>query len=141
MIDDIVYRARPWLVTLVLHNWPVLLYAAAIPWVAIYALWRPGRRPLLLLYGLATLALAFEYEKHGLSVMRETTSYLFPLSSASAVRRVSQMLLLDVMPLAMRVAGAALVLLAAIWPLFAGRSAAGARRGTAGAPDALRTRP
>jgi hypothetical protein len=99
-MDGCLYRARPWAITLVLHNWPVMLYAVGIACAAVNAYLAPNRRRLLLLFGLLTLAFAFEYEKHAVPALRGTTNYLFSLEFNPAPRRASQVILLDLAPIA-----------------------------------------
>jgi hypothetical protein len=110
-MDEFLYRARPWVVTLIAHNWPIMLYAVLTPWAAIYAYLRPSRRRLSLVYGLVVLACVFEYQKHAIPVLRDTTDYLFSLETNPGMRRVSQFTLLDVAPVAAY--GLGLVLVAA----------------------------
>ena len=113
-MDDFLFRARPWAITLVLHNWPLIVYSALVPLAALRAYLRPTRRALLLLYGLAILALAYEYQKHGVGVARETASYLFSAEANPELRRASQLVLTGVLPLATHLVGLALLVLSAV---------------------------
>ncbi len=115
-LEDFLYRARPWSITLVLHNWPIMLYSIAILGLAVRTYLRPSRRSLLALYGLWILALAYEYEKHGVSTAIETASYLFSASANPELRRLSQFVLLYALPSASRVVGIALLLLSVVLP-------------------------
>jgi hypothetical protein len=103
---DFLYRAEPWARTLVQHNWPIFLLSVLVILTGIQAYWRPSRPALLRLYGCLVLALAFEYQKHLVPVMVETTDYLFSEDTNPAVRSLSQLVLVDALPLAIYAWGA-----------------------------------
>ena len=130
-MDDFLYRAKPWAITLVLHNWPIILYSAAIPIAALLAYLRPTRRRLLLLFGLLVLALAFEYQKHGVGVVESTIGYLFSEYANPAARRISRLVLVQALPWLLHALGLALLLAAAL----------GARAAGPSAPPAVGSRP
>jgi len=111
-MDEIVYRAQPWAINLFLHNWPVMLYSVLVLWAGARAYLRPSRPAVLLLYGALVLVLAFEYAKHGLVVVRDTTAYLFV---DPPLRQMSQFFLIDVLPLAIYALGIALVFISVVW--------------------------
>jgi hypothetical protein len=111
---EVMARAGPWAITLLLHNWPVLLYAGLAGCSAVGAYLRPSRPALRLLYGSLLLGAAFEYEKHGLRVVRGTTHYL--LETEPALLATSRLLLIDLAPAAIYLAGLALVLSTAAGP-------------------------
>jgi hypothetical protein len=113
-MDDFLYRARPWAITLVLHNWPLILYAAAIPFAALLAYLQPTRRRLLILYGLLVLAVAFEYQKHGMTVAQSTTDYLFSEYANPTARHISQLVLVQTLPVLLHLLGLALLLVSAL---------------------------
>jgi hypothetical protein len=115
-MDDFLSRASPWAITLVLHNFPAMIYAVLIVWLATRAYLRPSRRSLLLLYGTCVLLFAFEYVKHGTGVARETTNYLFGRPHNLVMRNASQFLALQVLPVAFHILGVMLLLLAARGP-------------------------
>ncbi len=104
-MEEFLYRARPWAVTFIAHNWPVLVYALTIPWAALHAFLRPSRRTLLFLYSLLLLTFAFEFEKHGVRIMLDTTNYLFSVETNPAPRFLSQWLLAEVAPTAAHLLG------------------------------------
>jgi hypothetical protein len=60
---------------------------------------------LLLVYGFLVLVVAFEYRKHGVAIVRDTTNYLFSLELNAGARYASQILLADVMPVAFYLSG------------------------------------
>lgn len=111
---DFDQRITPWAITLVMHNWPIMIYSIAVPWAAVRAFLRPSRPALLLLYGLLTLALAFEYQKHGLVTVLITTEYVFAL--LPAWRDLSQQLLLGALPVAAHLLGGMMVVLSLLLP-------------------------
>ncbi len=113
-MDDFLYRAKPWALTLVLHNWPIILYSAAALLAALLAYSRPTRSRLLLLYGLAVLALAFEYQKHGVPVLHGTIDYLFSEEANPAARRIFHLALTQALPWLLHVLGLTLLLAAAL---------------------------
>jgi uncharacterized membrane protein YqhA len=76
IVNDFLWRFIPWLVTLVQHNWPVILGVPLIIWAAIYAYLSPSRPRLLALYGFAVLTLTYEYQKHLAEVLVRTINYL-----------------------------------------------------------------
>ena len=108
-MSEFLERAHPWAVTLVLHNWPVMLYSLVAVLAATRAYIRPHRYTLLFLYGTVLLIIAYEYEKHGRATILDTTSYLFSLEVNPDARSVVQLLLLDVVPVLLRVLGFALI--------------------------------
>lgn len=108
-MEDFLYRARPWVVTLVQHNWPIMIYSVALVWAALRAYLHPSRTSLLLLYGVAMLALAFEYQKHVSNVVENTLDYLFKRNPGALA--AGQALLLDALPVALHLMGLALVVL------------------------------
>lgn len=110
-MEDFLFRAKPWAITLVLHNWPVMVTTPLIIWVAVRTYLWPSRRLLEVLYGLLLLTIAFEYQKHGLRVARRTTSYLFSPEANPDMRWFSQLVFLDVLPLVLPLAGIVLILL------------------------------
>ena len=114
-MEDFLYRVRPWAITLVLHNWPIIIVSAAVPLAALLAYLRPTRRRLLVLYGLIVLAFAFEYQKHGVGVVESTTDYLFSEYANPAARHVSQLVLARALPWMLDGLGLALLLVAALW--------------------------
>ena len=103
-------RAQPWATTLILHNWPVLLYTVLAAIAATWALIRPARSTLLILYGAIILIVGFEYEKHGTATIINTTSYLFSVEVNPIPRVLSRRLLLEVVPISMQVIGYGLLL-------------------------------
>ena len=111
-MDDFIYRVRPWVITLVLHNWPIMVYCLLIPPLALRAYLRPSRSALLALYGTSLLALGFEYQKHAPAVVRGTTSYLFEIHPE--VRALSLLVLLDLLPAAVQLLGAAMIAVAVV---------------------------
>jgi len=113
-MEDFLDRAGPWFVTLALHNWPVLLSAVLVSWAALRVYACPTRRRVLLLYGLFILVLAFEYQKHGLTYVRGTTGYLFSAEANPALRRLSQLTLLEALPVALYLLGLAFLVLSAL---------------------------
>jgi len=116
MMEDFLYRAGPWATTLAQHNWPLLVYLPLILWVASRAYVRPERRVLLLLYGLVTLALTFEYQKHGPRSGVETVRYLFDTDKNHFAQRVSEFVLVDAAPIAGHALGLSLVVLSVALP-------------------------
>lgn len=119
-MDDFIYRATPWAITLILHNWLILLCSVLIVWAAARAFLRPTRRALLLLYGLLLLAGAFEYEKHGVEVARGTTGYLFSVEHNPALRSLSRAFFVEVLPPALYATSATLLGLAMAPGIWAG---------------------
>jgi hypothetical protein len=113
-MEDLLYRAKPWAITLVWHNWPIMLYAALIVWAALRAYRRPSRPALLFLYGFIVLALAFEYQKHGLPEARITIDYLFSLQFNPGPRHVSHLILVDLTPVAIHLIGFAFLILSIV---------------------------
>jgi uncharacterized membrane protein len=126
-MDEFLWRARPWAVTLVLHNWPLLLGLPLILLAALRAFAQPTRRSLLLLYGVSLLVIAFEYQKHVVPSLRSTTTYLFSSEANSIPRMISQAILVGAMPGFLTMLGAALLV---AWLVGArmGRASPGARR-------------
>lgn len=112
MLEEFFYRAQPWAATLVLHNWPIMLYGGLSLWVAIHAFLRPTRWALLALYGLLVLSVAFEYQKHGTRILRGTTSYLLDIEGNARMLWISQLILLDVLPVTFHLLGLALLIAA-----------------------------
>jgi hypothetical protein len=108
-VTEILDRAQPWAVTLILHNWPVMVYGLVTAGAAVWALLHPARPSVLFLYGAALLVLGYEYEKHGRETILDTTGYLFSLEVNPAARVVSRWLLLEFAPLLMQVSGFALL--------------------------------
>jgi hypothetical protein len=90
-------RAPAWVVTLLMHNWPLLLYVPFTCWWAIRAYLHPSRPRLLLVYAGLLLVAAFEYAKHGTRVVQETTDYL--LGELPSARLVSQFLFIQLLPI------------------------------------------
>jgi hypothetical protein len=124
-MDDFLYRARPWAITLLLHNWPVMLAGALAVPVAVRAYLRPTRRILLVLYGLLGLAFAFEYQKHLAPALRDTARYLFSAEVNPGPRAVSQFVVADLAPAALYIFAVVLLLAAAApwwWRRSAGRA-------------------
>jgi hypothetical protein len=111
-MDDFEQRIRPWAITLVLHNWPIMVYSLLIPWAAVRAYLRPARSRILLLYGLLILAVTFEYQKHGLTPVHNTITYLFALNPAA--REASYLVLLEWLPPAGHILGGALLVLSVV---------------------------
>lgn len=95
-MDDFNYRITPWAITLVLHNWPIMLCSALVLWAAIRAYRRPAQPTLLLLYGFAALGLAFEYQKHGLDAVKDTVDYVF--ARGPNFRDAARLILLQYLP-------------------------------------------
>jgi hypothetical protein len=110
-MDDFLYRATPWAITLVLHNWPVMAYAALFPYLALRAYLRPTRRALLCLYGLLMLVFAYEYDKHGTRIAWDTLTYLFSREHNPVPRYASLVVALRIMPVVLHAFGIGLVLL------------------------------
>ena len=104
-MEEFLDRAVPWAITLVLHNWPVMLYTLIAAVTAVRAYIDPSRPILLFLYGTILLIIAYEYEKHGRGAIIGTTDYLFSLEVNHHLRAGSQWLLLDVLPVGMRILG------------------------------------
>jgi hypothetical protein len=98
-------RAQPWAITLIDHNWPVMIYALVAGGAASWADRRPARKSVLFLYGACLLVIAYEYEKHGRETILGTTEYLFSVEVNARARVVSRWLLLDLVPLLMQVSG------------------------------------
>ncbi len=111
-MDDFWYRIPPWATTLVLHNWPVMLWPALAIWAAVRAYLRPGRPILLFLYGSVILTVAFEYQKHGLGPVESTIYYVF--ARGPNVRDVLATVMVDWLPVAMNVFGFALLALSVV---------------------------
>jgi len=103
--EELVNRGRPWALTLAEHNAALFLYIALFVWAAVRCYVRPSRQSVLLVYGFLSLAVAFEYRKHGLDLVRNTTIYLFSVEYSPAGRYISQVVLLDVLPVALYVFG------------------------------------
>jgi hypothetical protein len=80
-----------------------------ILWSAVRAYLLSNRPALLLLYGFVLLAGTFEYQKHGVPVLRGTTDYLFEIRPA--LRASVQFILLDAFPPALYLLGSVFVLL------------------------------
>lgn len=104
-VAEFLERAHPWAVTLVSHNWPVMVYTLVALGAAVWALLHPARKSVLFLYGACLLVLAYEYEKHGRETIILTTEYLFSLEVNATARVVSRWLLLDLVPLVLQVTG------------------------------------
>jgi sugar transferase (PEP-CTERM/EpsH1 system associated) len=115
-MEEFLYRAGPWATTFAEHNWPVLVYVPLILWVAVRALVRPERQDLLLLYGLAILAVTFEYQKHGTRIVSGTVRYLFSAEQSPFMRAVSEFVLVDAAPVAGHALGLSLVVIAVALP-------------------------
>ncbi len=123
MVDDLMHRAWPWALTLVLHNWPIMLYSVLIGGMAVWTYQWPTRRAVLVLYGLLLLAFAFEYQKHFAAVLVRTTDYLFSVQYNPELRAVSRFLLMTFAPIGLHAAGVACFICAARLPRPAGSSA------------------
>lgn len=95
---EVLERAQPWAFTLVAHNWPVLMYSIAAIVSAVLAYRAPSRPRILFLYGTILLILGFEYEKHAVATIVETTSYLFSVEKNPWMRSWSQWLLVSAAP-------------------------------------------
>lgn len=113
-MEDFVYRARPWAITLARHNWPLVVYGTAFLWAAVRVYRRPSRRGLLYLFGFLSLIVAFEYQKHGVRVANQTTSYLFSTYANPSLRRLSKLILVDAMPVALYLIGCSMLILAMV---------------------------
>lgn len=111
-MDAFLHRAPSWLLTLLTHNWPLLLYMPLICWAAARAYLQPSRPHVLLLYGAMVLILAFEYSKHGTPVVQATSNYLF--GELEGARSLSQFLLVDILAPCSHLVGIVLILLAAL---------------------------
>ncbi|HEX2923860.1 MAG TPA: hypothetical protein VHS28_07530 [Chloroflexota bacterium] len=107
-MGDFLYRAEPWIITLVLHNWPVMIYLVLIVWSALNALLRPSRPALLLLYGLLILAVTWEYQKHGIRPIGGTIDYLL-LEVNPDLHSVLQQAILYVLPVVANLIGLGLL--------------------------------
>jgi hypothetical protein len=116
-MTEFLYRARPWAITLVEHNWPILLYGLVIAVAAVWAYARPGRRVLLVLYGALGLAFAFEYQKHIAPVLVGTAHYLFSVEVNPGPRALSQFILGDLLPIVFHGLAIAFLVVAAV-PLW-----------------------
>jgi hypothetical protein len=114
-VDDFMYRASPWAVTLVLHNWPVMAYSVLFAFAAVRAFVRPTRLRLLQTYGFLSLIVAFEYQKHGAPEMRVTSEYLFSVEGNPWLRQANLFFWLDVLPITLHVVGIGLVVLSVVW--------------------------
>jgi hypothetical protein len=108
-MSEFLERAQPWVITLVLHNWPVMLYSLVAVFAAIRAYVSPNRHTILFLYGAIILVLVYEYEKHGRATVLDTTSYLFSQEVNPVARDLSQQLLLTVAPVTIRLIGFAMI--------------------------------
>jgi hypothetical protein len=113
-MTEFLYRARPWATTLIEHNWPLLLYGLAIAVVAVWAYVTPGRRVLLILYGLLGLAFAFEYQKHIAPALIDSARYLFSVEVNPRPRAISQFIVGDVLPVALHGIAVAFLVVAAL---------------------------
>jgi len=116
-MQEILDRAQPWATTLILHNWPVLVYATIAVCAAIWSLVRPTRARVLVLYGAILLVLAFEYQKHGTATIVGTTTYLFSLEVNPGLRTTSQWFLLLIVPAIAQFVGFALLIWPCAWQL------------------------
>jgi hypothetical protein len=125
-MEEFLYRAQPWAITLWQHNWPVIVFGLSSVIAAVLALVRPSRPRLLALYGLLGLVLAFEYDKHGVPAFQHTATYLLSVERNATARTVSLVIIGDVAPIALYIVAIGLVLLATLlaWP---GRAGAGAK--------------
>lgn len=108
-MDDFVYRFRPWAITLVLHNWPIMLCSAFVLWAAIRAYQWPSRHAVLRLYGGIMLGAAFEYQKHGVPALVSTLSYLVSLETNPEARALSYLILVDILPIELYLLGVVLL--------------------------------
>jgi hypothetical protein len=121
-MTEFIFRARPWAIMLLQHNWLVLVYGLLVVLVAILAYIRPGRRLLLTLYGLLGLIFAFEYHKHIAPALSETARYLFSVEVNPSARLVSQSIISEALPVAFHLLALALLVgAAAPWRWRLGR--------------------
>lgn len=58
---------------MLLHNYEAIFYALAIGTVTLWALYKPTRGKILMMWGFIILLFAFEYEKHILEPLRQQT--------------------------------------------------------------------
>lgn len=110
MLEEFLYRAQPWAATLVLHNWPIMLYGGLSLWVAACAFLRPTRWALLALYGLLVLSVAFEYQKHGTRILSGTIDYLLDFEGNAGMLWISQFIFLSALPATFQLLGLALLI-------------------------------
>jgi hypothetical protein len=114
-MDEFLYRARPWAITLFLHNWPVMLAGTLAVLAAVRTYLRPSRRRLLVLYSLLGFVFAFEYQKHLAPALRDTARYLFSAEVNPGPRVVSQFVVADLAPAALYFIAVVLLLAVAPW--------------------------
>lgn len=58
---------------IILHNWEAILYSLGIVLMTLWALYRPSRGKIIIMWGFIALLFAFEYNKHILEPLREQT--------------------------------------------------------------------
>jgi len=110
-LGDFLYRADPWAILLVQHNWLIFLLSALVLWTGYQVYRRPSRPALLRLYGCLLLAFAFEYQKHVAHMFLQATDYLFGADSTAGARSLSQVILIDILPVALYAWGSIVLIL------------------------------
>lgn len=58
---------------IIIHNYEAIFYALGIILVTLWALYKPSRGKILMMWGCIILLFAFEYEKHILEPLRQQT--------------------------------------------------------------------
>lgn len=97
------------------HNYEAFAYFVGIVIGIVLAFYRPSRFALLILLGFVILLFSFEYDKHIIVGLREQTlKSLITTTPHFKVARVVNLLLSDIMPILLYVAGWGMVFLAII---------------------------
>lgn len=116
------YRAAPWGLTLLQHDWPVVALSLLILPLAVVTLVHPRRSFLSALYGLSTLGIAFEYQKHGRAMAEKTIRYLFSFPSGAELSATLQLFLVHLLPPLVYGLGMVLILLPMVLHWYRGQS-------------------
>lgn len=97
------------------HNYEAFAFFVGILIGVILAFYRPSRFALLILLGFAILLFSFEYDKHIIVGLREQTlKSLITTTPHFKVARIVNLLLSDIMPILLYVAGWGMVFTAII---------------------------